>query len=88
MPIKDEGDFEARLEQISRLYRALRIAWGQTNASDAKEVAKWVAASGKILEALDHAVAEIEEHTGSADLRLILDQFRAIRTEREQKERA
>lgn len=89
MAIRDDTDFEEHLAQLNRLYRALRETWGQTHASDEREVVDWIKTGGALLEKLDEVLSDIEDHAGCVDLRIILDQMQAIRQEREGvKERA
>lgn len=85
MPIRNDKDFEDRLAQLCRLYRAAREVWGETNAADDKAVTKWVLTGGKVLDKLNEVLAEIEDHTGCAELRIIVAELRETRANRESK---
>jgi hypothetical protein len=82
--IKDDKEFEERLAQLCRLYRAAREIWAETNTGDDQEVAKWVVAGGKVLDKLSDVLGEIEDHTGCGELRVIVADLKARRAEREQ----
>jgi len=84
MPIKSDAELDEKLAQMARLYRAALETWKRTNAEDQTEIAKWVAAGGKILEKLTEVLADIEDYTGCMELRLIWEQLKAVRQEREQ----
>jgi len=82
MAIKNDADFEQKLEQLCRLYRAMREIWGNTNASDEREMAQWVVTGGKVMEKLTEVLADIEDHTGCGELRILAEEFKGIRQQR------
>lgn len=82
MAIKDDAEFEKRLQQLTRFYRAQRKLWSTTKADDQAAVAAWVTASGKLLDALGETLGDLEDYTGCGELRIVLDQFKTIREQR------
>lgn len=80
--IENDKDFEERLQQLCRMYRALREVWARTNAADTDQVKKWVVAGGRIVSKITQLLADLEDYTGSMDLRLILDELDAVGRER------
>lgn len=82
MAIKDDADFEQKLDQLCRLYRAMREIWGNTNASDEGGIAQWVVTGGKVLEKLTEVLADIEDHAGCGELRILVEELKGIRQQR------
>lgn len=85
IPIKDDAEFEQRLEQVCRFYRALREIWAKTNSSDSQQVGYWVQTGGATIETLDELLGDIEDYSGANELRLIWDQLNKIRDDRDHK---
>ena len=85
MAIKDDPDFEAKLAQLQRLYRAMRLIWGKTNAADPAAVNNWVQTGGAVMEKITDVLADLEDYTGCNELRLIWDELRTMRQQREAK---
>lgn len=83
MAIKTIEEFEESLAKVGRLYRALQDIWSDTHPSEEAEIAKWVAAGGAIMEKLDETLAEIEDFTGTGELRVIWDRLKAMRQEKQ-----
>lgn len=88
MALKDDADFEEKLAQLTRLYRAMRTIWGNTNASSQKQITNWVTTGGKVLDKLNDVIADVEDYAGCLELRVIWDDLKTKRLERDgQKER-
>ncbi|HKE33147.1 MAG TPA: hypothetical protein VKD65_15555 [Candidatus Angelobacter sp.] len=82
MTIATDREFEERLAQLVRFYRAQRATWAATDVADRAALARWIRTGGKILEGLNESLAAIEEYSGAMELRLILDQFKAMEAEK------
>lgn len=82
MSIETDKEFEEKLGQLCRLYRAMRQIWSVTESTDQTMVASWVIEGGRIMELLSDVLGDIEEYSGCMDLRLIVDQMKTIRQER------
>jgi hypothetical protein len=85
MAIKDDQEFEGRLLQLMRMYQAMRETWAKTNAANESEVQKWVIAGRLIVEQITVLLADIEDYSGTGELRLILNAFKDIKRVREDK---
>jgi hypothetical protein len=88
MAIENDQEFEEKFAQLGRYYRALGTLWQKTNPQSQEQIAQWIIDGGKILEALSVNLGEIEEYTGTADLRIMINEMATIRAERQAKERS
>lgn len=83
MAIDNDKSFEDNLARLCRFYRAMRLLWKSTNAKDQDALARWVIDAGKILETLSETLGDIEDYAGCMELRIIVDQMKTIRAERD-----
>jgi hypothetical protein len=83
--IETDKVFEEKLEQLCRMYRTLRKIWAETNAADERAVARWVATGGKVIDLTTALLAELEDYTGSGELRLIISELESVQAARDEK---
>lgn len=82
MAIENDKEFELKLAQLCRFYRCLREVWARTNAEDTAQVQKWIVFGGKIIDKTTVLLAELEDYTGSLELRTIWDNLNEIQQKR------
>ena len=87
-PIESDAQFEQRLLQFCRFYRMLREVWEKTNTQEPEEVVRWIQTGSAALELLDESQSDVEAYTGANDLRLLLDEMKRMKEEKQAIEEA
>lgn len=80
--IKSDKEFEKKLEQLSRFYRATRAEFSRVEITQSS-APMVLRNTGKIVDKLTEVLSEIELYSGAADIRLINAQMKEIRAKRE-----
>ncbi len=83
MALESTKDFEERLAQLGRFYRALHDMYANIRPDDQPSIAQWVRLGGKIMERMDEVLSEIEVYSGAADLRIITSELKQMRAAKE-----
>lgn len=84
MPITTEAEFESKLKQLTRLYRAIRHEFARVQLTEVT-AAQLLTGTGKIVDKVTDILGDIEDYSGAADIRMINSEMRKIREKRENK---
>lgn len=82
MPIQSEKEFEEKLEQLGRLYRAVRVQFANVTITQ-ESAKKLILGTGKIVDTITAVLSDIEEYTGAAEIRRLAEGLKQVRRERE-----
>lgn len=79
--VKSEAEFEEKLGQVGRLYRAIRVEFAKVTLTQ-DTAAPLLKATSLLVDRITSVLGEIEEYSGAADTRRLVQAMNEVRDQR------